>query len=121
MSKKEFKPIVCKGCALMLAIKCYEKHWWFHIVRDPLVGGMRFLGWVNGIDAYKHPVKKSECKGCIRFLKAELEQKSKTFNYLNQYIGPRFSNIRNNMLSEEELKAAKDFATEAMKETDSQL
>ncbi len=114
MRNKEYKPIVCKGCALMLAIKCYEKNWWFHIVRDPLVWGMRFLGWVNGIDAYKHPVKKSECKGCIRFLKAELEQKSKTFNFLNQFIGPRFANYRNGMLSDEDIKAAKVYAEEAM-------
>ncbi len=114
MNNKELKPIVCKGCALMLAMKCYEQHWWFHIVRDPLVWGMRFLGWVNHIDAYKHPVKKSECKGCIRFLKAELEQKSPTFNFLNKFIGPRFANLRNGMLTKEDITKAKLIATEAM-------
>ncbi len=113
MSNKDLKPIVCKGCALMLAMKCYEQHWWFHIMRDPLVWGMRFLGWINHIDAYKHPVKKSECKGCIRFLKAELEQKSSTFNFLNKFIGPRFANLRNGMLSEEDLKEAKKIAAES--------
>ncbi len=113
MSRKIYKPIICKGCALMLAMKCYEKHWWFHIVRDPLVWGMRFLGWVNRIDAYKHPVKKSECKGCLRFLKAELEEKSPTFNFLNSFIGPKFQKLRNNMLSQEELEEAKKIANDA--------
>ncbi|MDR1938149.1 MAG: hypothetical protein LBQ73_06610 [Tannerellaceae bacterium] len=113
---KEAPPVQCHGCALMLAMRCYEKHWWFHLVRDPLVWGMYFLAFSHGIDAKKHVVRKTFCKGCIRFMKAELEMKSPTFNFLNRFIGPWFAHTRNNMLTKKEMEEAKRFAQEAMNE-----
>lgn len=115
-SSEEYSPIVCKMCALYLMDKCYKKHWWFHLVRDPLVWGMKYLAWCNGIDARKHGVRKTRCKGCIRFMKEELMQKSPTFNFLNKYIGPRFQNIRNPMLNEEDVTEGKKLAKEAMED-----
>ena len=119
MKKEEEKnvplsPIVCKNCALMMAMRCYEKHWWFRLIREPLVGGMRFLAWCNHIDTGKHGVRKSSCKNCIRFMKAELEEKSPTFNFLNRFIGPWFGNMRNAMLTPDEMAEAKRIAAEAM-------
>lgn len=121
MKNKEEKPValspfVCKGCSLMLSMRCYERHWWFRLVREPLVAGMRILAWWNRIDVSKHGVRKSGCKNCIRFMKEELKQKSSTFNFLNRFIGPWFSDYRNTMLTPEDKKEAKRIAEEAMKD-----
>jgi hypothetical protein len=107
-------PVVCKNCALMLARIVYRRHWWFPLVREPLVLGMRILALRHRIDARRHVVRNPECRGCIRFMKAELEEKSPTFRFLNNHIGEHFSNLRNARLSQAELEEAKRFAREAM-------
>ena len=45
----ELFPVVCKNCVLFLIKQCYGKHWWFRLVREPLVWGMRILAWWNGL------------------------------------------------------------------------
>jgi hypothetical protein len=107
-------PVTCKNCALMLARIVYRRHWWFPLVREPLVLGMRILALRHRIDARRHVVRNPECRGCIRFMKAELEEKSPTFRFLNNRIGEHFSNLRNSRLSQAELEEAKRFAREAM-------
>jgi hypothetical protein len=97
-------PIVCKNCALMLARIVYRRHWWFPLVREPLVMGMRILAWWNGIDARKHAARSPGCAGCLRFMKADLEEKSPTFRRLNGWIGDYFSRLRNARLTQEELE-----------------
>jgi len=47
-------------------------------------------------------------------MKAELEEKSPTFRFLNGLIGEHFSNLRNSRLTQAELDEAKRFAREAM-------
>jgi hypothetical protein len=47
-------------------------------------------------------------------MKAELEEKSPTFRFLNGLIGQRFGDIRNAMLTQEELDVAKLHAKEMM-------
>jgi|WetSurMetagenome_2_1015567.scaffolds.fasta_scaffold15957_4 hypothetical protein len=115
MVNKENSLIECKICGIYMVEKCYKKHWWFHIVRDPLVWGMKYLAWCNGIDAKKYSVCQTRCKGCIRFIKAELTEKSPTFNFLNTFIGPWFSNIRNPMLTDDDINDAKRLADETKK------
>ncbi|MDR3260391.1 MAG: hypothetical protein LBT78_01000 [Tannerella sp.] len=105
--------IPCRGCAMLLVAGCYRKHWWFHVVRDPLVWGMKFLAWCNGIDARAQPVRKTYCKGCVRFIKNGLEEQSATFQFLNRFIGPWFGKLRNGMLTEEDMKKARQRAIEA--------
>jgi hypothetical protein len=107
--------VPCRGCAVMLIEKCYKKHAWFHLVREPLVWGMKYLAWINGIDANRQPVKQSYCKGCIRFIKNGLEEKSATFNFLNRFIAPRFAGLRNGMLTKEDMDAARQRAINANK------
>ena len=113
-SNRELSPVVCKNCALLLVRMCYGKHWWFRLVREPLVLGMRILARLNGIDARRHPVNNPECHGCVRFMKAELEDKSPLFRFLNDRIGPRFSELRNSLLTRNELDEAKRHALEMM-------
>jgi len=107
-------PIVCKNCAERLARWVYEKHWWFRLIREPLLWGMRTLAWWHKIDARSHVVRNPECHGCIRFMKAELEEKSVFFRFLNGTIGKKVSKLRDSMLSQEKLAEAKRYARQAM-------
>lgn len=75
---------------------------------------MRLLSLSHGIDARRHVVSNPECHGCVRFMKAELEEKSPLFRFLNDRIGPRFGAMRNAMLTQAELDEAKRRATEMM-------
>lgn len=84
------------------------------MVREPLVGGMRILAWWNRIDARNHAVDNPECYGCVRFMKAELEEKSPAFCLLNNRIGPWFRTMRDSMLTQAELGEAKRHALEMM-------
>ena len=104
--------IICKNCASRLARWCYERHWWFRVVREPLLLGMRIMAWWHGIDARKHVVRNPECHGCIRYMKAELEEKSAAFRFLNTHIGKRVNKLRDSMLTQEELDEAKRYARE---------
>jgi hypothetical protein len=111
---QELSPVVCKNCVLFLIRRCYGRHWWFRLVREPLVWGMRILAWWNGIDARRHAVNNPECHGCVRFMKAELEEKSPAFRFLNERIGPWFRTMRDSMLTQAELDEAKRYALEMM-------
>jgi hypothetical protein len=75
---------------------------------------MRFLALWNRIDARSHAVSNRECYGCVRFMKAELEEKSPTFRFLNDRIGPWFRTMRDSMLTQAELDEAKQYAREMM-------
>ena len=98
----------------MLARIVYRRHWWFSLVREPLLLGMRILAWRHGIDARNHKVHNPECHGCIRFMKAELEEKSPTFRFLNDLVGSTFTSLRDTLLTQAELDEAKRYAREAM-------
>jgi hypothetical protein len=114
--KVEIKPAdaSCKNCAQMLARIVYRRHWWFPVLREPLVLGMHLLAWWHRIDPARYPVGNPECSGCLRFVKTELEEKSPTFRFLNGLIGEPFGRVRNARLTQEELDEAKRFAREAM-------
>ena len=112
--------IICRACVIRLIRKCYAEHWWFPLAREPLVAGMRFLGRVNGLKADRYAPGHPECQGCLRFLKAELEEKSGAFRLLNRFIGPWFIKLRNAQLDEADLEAAKEHAREMMLLMDTQ-
>lgn len=116
MTGKEGNPasVICKNCALMLVRLVYRRHWWFPLMREPLLLGMRLLAWWHRIDPESHAVRNPECRGCIRFMKAELEEKSPTFRFLNDRIGRKFTALRDARLTEAELAEAKRYAREAM-------
>ena len=110
----QLSPVVCRNCALMLARIVCRRYWWFPLVREPLLLGMRVLAWRHGIDARSHGVSNPECRGCIRFMKAELEDKSPTFRVLNNLVGTRFTTLRDTRITQAERDEAKRFAREAM-------
>jgi hypothetical protein len=74
---------------------------------------MKYLAWVNGIDARNQPVRQSYCKGCVRFIKNGLEEKSATFRFFNRLIAPRFGKLRNGMVTREDMEAARQKAIDA--------
>lgn len=113
-TSSRLSPVICKNCALMLARMVYQRHWWFPMVREPLLLGMRFLAWRHKIDAFNHGVRNPQCRGCIRFLKAELEEKSPTFRFFNDLIGYRFTALRDARLTLTERDEAKRYARESM-------
>ena len=98
----------------MLVRIVYRRHWWFPLLREPLLFGMRLLARMHRIDPWRHAVRNPECKGCIRFMKAELEEKSPTFRFLNDRIGRKFTALRDARLTQAELDEAKRYAREAM-------
>jgi hypothetical protein len=79
---------------------------------------MRILAWWNGIDSWTYAVHSPECRGCVRFMKAELQAKSPIFRACDRMIGPVFNRLRNSMLKQEELEEAKRIAAEAMAQKD---
>jgi len=105
-----FESIVCKNCANRLARWCYEKHPWFRMVREPFVLGLRMMAVFYRIKARPH-VKNKECGECIRYMKNELQRKSMLFRFLNRTIGKWISKLRDHMLTEDEVKMAKQYAT----------
>jgi len=111
---KPLAPVTCKNCVMLVIRAGYGRCWWFPILREPLILGMRVLGAVHGIDAYAHEVRNPECRGCVRFLKAELEEKSPLFGFLNKLIGKRFNRLRDSLATAEELDRAKQVARERM-------
>lgn len=106
--------VVCQGCVLMMIRRCYRAHWWFRLAREPLAAAMRILAALNGIRAKDYAARNPECRGCIRFIKAELEIRSATFRFLNGWIGPRFRKLRDSMLEEKDFAEAKKHAAEMM-------
>lgn len=101
--------VVCKNCANRLAKWCYEKHPWFRVVREPFVLGLRAMAAFYRIKAHPH-VKNKECEECIRYMKNELQRKSMLFRFLNRTIGKWISKLRDYMLTEDEVKRAKQYA-----------
>jgi len=98
----------------MMIRRCYRDHWWFWLVREPLAAAMRLLAVVNGIRPKDYAARNPECRGCIRFIKAELEIRSAVFRFLNGFIGPRFRKLRDSMLEEKDFAEAKKHAAEMM-------
>nr|WP_320133494.1 hypothetical protein [uncultured Holophaga sp.] len=111
---RESAPVTCRNCVILVVRAGYLRRWWFPFLREPLILGMRILGVVHGIDAYRQEVRNPECKGCVRFLKAELEEKSPLFRFLNKLIGKRFNRLRDSLATQEELDRAKQVARERM-------
>ena len=108
-----YKP-ECGSCTLMLVKLAYKRTPGFILFRTPLVMGMRLMAWWHSIDARRYPAGNPECKGCVRFMKNELKEKSPTFRWLNDRVNPVFNRWRDAAVTPEEKAAAKAFAAESM-------
>lgn len=110
----------CGSCTLMLVRLAYDRSAWFILFREPLLFGMRIMAWWHKIDARRYPVGNPACKGCIRFMKNELKQKSPTFRWLNDRFNPVFNRWRDSYVTSTEKAEARKFAETAAQSLESQ-
>jgi len=104
---------VCNTCTIMLVKTCYERVWWFRIIREPLRFGMVIMGKFYSVNHNDYLVKSNECRGCVRFIKTGLKEKSSLFRFLNGIVNPLFDRIMETIVSREEVLEAKKHAKEA--------
>ncbi|MDR1296637.1 MAG: nitroreductase [Deltaproteobacteria bacterium] len=112
----ERNPVVCRICMIQIMRTLYKRHFWFPLVREPLVWGMRILALANGIKPADHAAANPECRGCLRYVKAELEARSGTFRFLNKFLGPWFQRVRDPRMFPEDVGSAKERARLMMEE-----
>ncbi|HOC92460.1 MAG TPA: nitroreductase [bacterium] len=103
----------CNTCTWRLVRLCYRRAPWFMLVREPLVFGMRILARLYGIDIRRGRRGHPDCRGCVRYAKNELKQKSSAFVWLNGIIDPVFNRMRNSIITQLELEEARNFARDA--------
>ena len=108
-------PTVCTTCTIDLVELCYTRSVLFRVFREPLVCGMRILAWVHCIDSRHNELGKEECRGCIRFMKTALKERSFVFRAFNFIINPAFNTFRNSLVSKEEIAEARLKARHNMK------
>lgn len=108
------KYAVCKVCTLRLVDICYERTPWFRLVREPLRLSMLALGRIYRIRLDEYEVRTESCRGCPRFLKTALKDKSPFFQVMNDsIISPVFDRIMESIVTEKELADAKRHARES--------
>ncbi|MEW6357277.1 MAG: nitroreductase [Planctomycetota bacterium] len=104
---------VCNTCTIRLVELCYRRAWWFRFVREPLRLGMRIMAWWHGIDPRDYVVRTEACRGCIRFMKTALKEKSAAFRRLNDWINPLFDWMMERIVTAGEVENAKRYARES--------
>jgi len=109
------KDLVCKICTIKLVEAAYARAWWFRLVRGPLRLAMLLLGKVYGADLNAYSVRSPACRGCPRLVKLELKEKSALFRLLNNLVNPYFDRLLERLLTEREMREAKDFAERAVR------
>jgi hypothetical protein len=101
------KNAVCNTCTVMLVRKAYERSPWLRLIREPLRFGMTAMARLYRIDAEEYHVRCEECRGCPRFLKTALKERSAIFRFLNEMINPLFDRILESRLTAEEIAESK--------------
>jgi len=113
--EKWMKPItVCNSCTRHLVDLCLRKSLLFRLFRMPLISGMRIMSCFHGINLDDYPVRTERCRGCIRFMKNALKEKSPAFARLNDWINPYFNRYRDHLVTEDAKARAKSLAAEFM-------
>lgn len=97
------KPVRCNTCTIDLVRLASRRAWWFGPARAPLVLGMRAMAWLHRVDPGAYALRSEECRGCLRFLKLELKERSRVFRVMNDLINPHFDRIRDSLLTPEEI------------------
>ncbi len=113
LRESEKRYAICKTCTILLVGLCYRRVWWFRLMREPLLLGMRLLSWWHGIDPRDYRVRTESCYGCIRFMKESLKEMSPAARWLNDRINPAFNQIRDTIVTQDEIREARRYAREA--------
>ncbi|MBI4289752.1 MAG: nitroreductase [Chloroflexi bacterium] len=103
----------CGACTLMLVRTAYRRAPWFRLVREPLRIAMVILGKWHRIDSRQYRTYTDGCRGCLRFTKTGLKEKSALFRRLNNLVNPLFDRMLEAIVTREEVTAAKEYAAGA--------
>jgi len=103
------KNAVCNTCTLKLVSIAYWRKPVFRLFREPLKLGMRIFSWLYRINPDEYEVRTPSCRGCIRFYKVALKEKSGLFCWLNNKVNPLFDKVLESIVPEEELIKANDY------------
>jgi len=108
------KNAVCNTCTLKLVVIAYRRRPVFRLFREPIKIAMRTLSWIYHINPDEYEVRTTACRGCIRFYKLALKEKSGIFRWFNNKINPLFDRMLESIVTEEEIKRAKDYGKNAV-------
>jgi len=111
---KNKKNAVCNTCTLKIVAIAYKRKPFFRFFREPLKTGMRILSWSYRINPEEYKVRTPSCRGCIRFYKLALKEKSAIFRWFNNKINPLFDRMLESIVTEVELNSAKDYGKNAV-------
>lgn len=103
----------CGTCTIRLVTLAYERAPWFRLVREPLRVGMLALSRLHGIDASAYAVRTEACRGCLRFQKAVLKDRSVLFRVLNRVVNPVFDALLVRIVGPAAVREAKEHARRA--------
>lgn len=104
---------VCNTCTLRLVTIAYERRPTFRLLREPIRLVMRIFAMAYRIDPHEYDVRTPKCRGCVRFYKSALKERSPLFRRLNDAVNPFFDRQLEMVVTEEEVKMAKAYARRA--------
>lgn len=105
--------LTCKMCTIHLEKLCYQRAWWFRIVRECFATGIRIFSVVYRIRPNDYKTRSKMCHKCIRSRKNALKERSRLFSWLDSYLNPLFNRIRDSLLTSAELDDARALARRA--------
>lgn len=108
------KNALCNTCTLKLVAIAYKRRPVFRLFREPFKIAMRLLSWLYKVNPDEYEVRTPSCRGCIRFHKLTLKERSSIFRWLNVRINPLFDSILESIVTKEELKSAKNYGKNAI-------
>lgn len=103
----------CGTCTIDLVRLACGRNIWFRMIRAPLALSMRLLGSLYGIQPYYSSGHDKKCRGCIRFTKIQLKERSAFFIFFNSILNPLFDRLIGALVTAAELRAAKETAAKA--------
>ena len=104
---------VCRTCTIRLVELAYGRAPWLRAVREPLRLGMLALSRLEGIDVSSLAVRTERCRGCLRFHKELLKERSGLFRLLNRLLNPLFDGVIVRIVGAAAVAAAKESARNA--------
>lgn len=93
---------------LRLVEIAYQRRPSFRILREPFRLGMLFFSTLYRIDPNEYEVRTPQCRGCMRFRKLALKERSSLFRSLNSFFNPIFDRHLERIVTEEGLQEAKE-------------
>lgn len=103
----------CGTCTIRLVALAYERAPWFRLIREPLRAGMLVFSRLHRIDVSASVVRSEACRGCVRFHKNLLKERSPMFRLLNRLVNPVFDGILVRIVGPAAISDAKVYARSA--------